>query len=196
MAADPLYDENKLLQDVVNGNETAFRELMNRYWDKMYGNILYHCKKQELAEELTQDLFVAVWQNRDQLPEIQRFDAWLYAIAKNLVLGAFRKKVIPLLDTNLFDPYFLDDGLTGVDLLELKELHTVLSNEIAQLPAQMQRAFTLHRIQGLSHEEVAKEMNISKFSSQTYVARATILLRAALARYNEKPGFRLAALFL
>lgn len=196
MAADPLYDENKLLQDVVNGNETAFRELMNRYWDKMYGNILYHCKKQELAEELTQDLFVAVWQNRDQLPEIQRFDAWLYAIARNLVLGAFRKKVIPLLDTNLFDPYFLDDGLTGVDLLELKELHTVLTNEIAQLPAQMQRAFTLHRIQGLSHEEVAKEMNISRFSSQTYVARATILLRAALARYNEKPGFRLAALFL
>ncbi|HVK47669.1 MAG TPA: sigma-70 family RNA polymerase sigma factor [Pseudobacter sp.] len=196
MAADPLYDENKLLQDVVNGNETAFRELMTRYWDKMYGNILYHCKKQELAEELTQDLFVAVWQNRDQLPEIQRFDAWLYAIAKNLVLGAFRKKVIPLLDTNLFDPYFLDDGLTGVDLLELKELHTVLSNEIAQLPAQMQRAFTLHRIQGLSHEEVAKEMNISRFSSQTYVARATILLRAALAKYNEKPGFRLAALFL
>lgn len=196
MAADPLYDENKLLQDVVNGNETAFRELMNRYWDKMYGNILYHCKKQELAEELTQDLFVAVWQNRDQLPEIQRFDAWLYAIARNLVLGAFRKKVIPLLDTNLFDPYFLDDGLTGVDLLELKELHTVLTNEIAQLPAQMQRAFTLHRIQGLSHEEVAKEMNISRFSSQTYVARATMLLRAALARYNEKPGFRLAALFL
>jgi len=196
LAADPLYDENKLLQDVVNGNETAFRELMTRYWDKMYGNILYHCKKQELAEELTQDLFVAVWQNRDQLPEIQRFDAWLYAIAKNLVLGAFRKKVIPLLDTNLFDPYFLDDGLTGVDLLELKELHTVLSNEIAQLPAQMQRAFTLHRIQGLSHEEVAKEMNISRFSSQTYVARATILLRAALAKYNEKPGFRLAALFL
>lgn len=196
MAADPLYDENKLLQDVVNGNETAFRELMNRYWDKMYGNILYHCKKQELAEELTQDLFVAVWQNRDQLPEIQRFDAWLYAIARNLVLGAFRKKVIPLLDTNLFDPYFLDDGLTGVDLLELKELHTVLTNEIAQLPAQMQRAFTLHRIQGLSHEEVAKEMNISRFSSQTYVARATMLLRAALARYNEKPGFRLAAFFL
>lgn len=196
MAADPLYDENKLLQDVVNGNESAFRELMNRYWDKMYGNILYHCKKQELAEELTQDLFVAVWQNREQLPEIQRFDAWLYAIARNLVLGAFRKKVIPLLDTNLFDPYFLDDGLTGVDLLELKELHTVLSNEIAQLPAQMQRAFTLHRIQGLSHEEVAKEMNISRFSSQTYVARATIMLRAALAKYNEKPGFRLAALFL
>ncbi|MGN6418655.1 MAG: RNA polymerase sigma factor [Pseudobacter sp.] len=196
MAADPLYDENKLLQDVVNGNETAFRELMNRYWNKMYGNILYHCKKQELAEELTQDLFVAIWQNRDQLPEIQRFDAWLYAIARNLVLGAFRKKVIPLLDTNLFDPYFLDDGLTGVDLLELKELHTVLTNEIAQLPAQMQRAFTLHRIQGLSHEEVAKEMNISRFSSQTYVARATMLLRAALARYNEKPGFRLAALFL
>lgn len=185
-----------MLQDVVNGNETAFRELMNRYWDKMYGNILYHCKQQELAEELTQDLFIAVWQNREQLPEIRRFDAWLYAIARNLVLGAFRKKVIPLLDTNLFDPYFLDDGLTGVDLLELKELHTVLTNEIAQLPAQMQRAFTLHRIQGLSHEEVAKEMNISKFSSQTYVARATILLRTALARYNERPGFRLAAFFL
>lgn len=196
MAADLPYDENKLLQDVVRGDETAFRELLNRYWDKMYSNILYHCKQQELAEELTQDLFISVWQHRDQLREIRQFDAWLYTIAKNLVLGAFRKKVLPLLDTDIFDPYFLDDGLTGVDLLELKELHTVLNNEIAQLPPQMQQAFTLHRIQGLSHEEVAKAMNISRFSSQTYVARATVILRSRLSQYNGKAGFSFFSIFL
>lgn len=181
---------------MVRGDETAFRELLNRYWDKMYSNILYHCKQQELAEELTQDLFISVWQHRDQLREIRQFDAWLYTIAKNLVLGAFRKKVLPLLDTDIFDPYFLDDGLTGVDLLELKELHTVLNNEIAQLPPQMQQAFTLHRIQGLSHEEVAKAMNISRFSSQTYVARATVILRSRLSQYNGKAGFSFFSIFL
>lgn len=196
MTADPTYDENELLQAVVKGDETAFRELLNRYWNKMYGNIFYHCKQQELAEELTQDLFISVWQNRAKLPEIQRFDAWLYAIAKNLVLGAFRKKVLPLLDSAVFDPYFSDDGLTGVDLLELKELHTVLTSEIAQLPPQMQRAFTLHRINGLSHEDVARTMNISKFSSQTYVARATVILRSALSKYNGKAGFPLVLLLL
>ena len=196
MAADPTYDENELLQAVVKGEETAFRELMNRYWDKMYSNIFYHCKQQELAEELTQDLFVTVWQKRDQLQEIRRFDAWLYTIAKNLVLGAFRKKVLPLLDSDNFDPLFHDDGLTGVDLLELKELHSVLNNEIAQLPPQLQRAFILHRIQGLSHEEVAAQMNISRFSSQTYVARATIMLRTALSKYSGKAGFNFFLLFL
>ncbi|WP_127131711.1 RNA polymerase sigma factor [Pseudoflavitalea rhizosphaerae] len=196
MAADPTYDENELLQAVVKGYETAFRELMSRYWDKMYSNILYHCKQQELAEELTQDLFVTVWQKREQLPQIRQFDAWLFAIAKNLVLGAFRKKVLPLLDTGTFDPLFQDDGLTGIDLLELKELHAVLNNEIAQLPPQLQRAFTLHRIQGLSHEEVAAQMNISRFSSQTYVARATIMLRTALSKYSGKAGFSFFLLFL
>lgn len=136
MTADPTYNENELLQAVVKGDETAFRSLLGIYWDSMYSNIFYHCKQQELAEELTQDLFISVWQNRAKLPEIQRFDAWLYAIAKNLVLGAFRKKVLPLLDAAVFDPYFTDDGLTGIDLLELKELHNVLTNEIAQLPPQ------------------------------------------------------------
>lgn len=196
MAADPTYDENELLQAVVKGEETAFRELMNRYWNKMYSNIFYHCKQQELAEELTQDLFVTVWQKREQLQEIKQFDAWLYTIAKNLVLGAFRKKVLPLLDADNFDPLFHDDGLSGVDLLELKELHSVLNNEIAQLPPQLQRAFTLHRIQGLSHEEVAAQMNISRFSSQTYVARATIMLRTALSKYSGKAGFNFFLLFL
>jgi RNA polymerase sigma factor (sigma-70 family) len=196
LTADPTYNENELLHAVKKGDENAFRELMNRYWNKMYSNILYHCKQQELAEELTQDLFITVWQKREQLQEIKQFDAWLYTIAKNLVLGAFRKKVLPLLDSSSFDPYFHDDGLTGADLLELKELHTVLNSEIAQLPPQMQRAFTLHRIQGLSHEEVAAQMNISKFSSQTYVARATILLRAALSKYSGKAGFHFFLLFL
>lgn len=196
MAPDPRYDENELLLAVVRGDESAFRELVIRYWDRMYSNILYHCKQLELAEELTQDLFMAVWQNREQLREIRQFDAWLYTIAKNLVLGAFRKKVLPLLDSDTFDPYFLDDGLTGIDLLELKELHIVLKNEIEQLPLQMQQAFRLHRIQGLSHEEVARQMNISRFSSQTYVARATAMLRARLSRYNGRTGFHFFSLFL
>lgn len=196
MAPDPRYDENELLKAVVRGDESAFRELVGRYWDRMYSNILYHCKQGQLAEELTQDLFMAVWQNREQLQEIRQFDAWLYTIAKNLVLGAFRKKVLPLLDSDNFDPYFLDDGLTGVDLLELKDLNSVLNNEIGQLPAQMQQAFRLHRIQGLSHEEVAKRMNISRFSSQTYVARATVILRNRLSQYNGKAGFSFFSLFL
>src|SRR5687767_652007 len=106
----------------MKGNETAFREIMNLYWNQMYGNILYHCKQPELATELTQDLFIAVWQNRTRLDEIERFNAYLYTIAKNLVLGAMRKKILPLLDTETFDQYFVDDGLTGINILELKEL--------------------------------------------------------------------------
>lgn len=168
---------------------------MNLYWDKMYGNILYHCKQSELAVELTQDLFISVWQNRIRLDEIGRFDSYLYAIARNLVLGAMRKKVLPLIDSEIFDQYFVDDGLTGINILELKELQSVLNNAIEQLPSQMKNAFTLHRIHGLNHEQVAKQMNISKFSSQTYVARAMVQLRAALARHKGEAGLILGLLF-
>jgi len=176
----PLYDEKGLLRGVVKGDEKAFRELMLHYWDRMYTNILYHCKQPELAAELTQDLFVAIWQNRLKLNEIERFDSYLYTIAKNLVLGALRKNVLPIIDTPAFDPYFTDDGLSGIDLLELKELRSALNAAIDQLPAQMKMAFTLHREQGMTHEQIAKEMNISKFSSQTYVARAIIQLKKVL----------------
>ncbi len=120
----------------------------------------------------------------------------LTLIAKNLVLGAFRKKVLPLLDSGSFDPYFHDDGLTGVDLLELKELHSVLNQEIAQLPPQMQRAFTLHRIQGLSHEEVAAQMNISRIQFTTYVARATIHAAQRPVEIQRQSRFPLFLLFL
>lgn len=183
------YNEKKLLAGIENGDEAAFRTIVNAYWDKMYGNILYHCKQPALAAELTQDLFVAIWQNRLKLHEVERFDAYLYTVAKNLVLGALRKKVLPVIDSEQFDAYFVDDGLTGIDVLELRELQTVLNNAINQLPSQMKRAFTLHRLQGLSHEQVAQEMKISKFSSQTYVARAIVQLRTILAEHRGKAGF-------
>lgn len=182
------YNEKELFSRIAGGDEKAFRLLFDEYWDRMYSNILYHCKQPELAEELTQELFVKIWRNRAMLPEVERFDAFLYKIAKHLVLESLRKKVLPRLEETAFDSYFIDDGLTGIDLLELKELEAVLANAIAQLPAQMQKAFTLHRFQGLSHEEIGREMNISRLSSQTYVARALVQLRETLARHKGEIG--------
>jgi RNA polymerase sigma-70 factor (ECF subfamily) len=182
------YNERELFSRIAGGDEKAFRLLFDAWWDRMYGNILYHCKQPELAEELTQELFVKIWRSRTMLPEIERFDAFLYKIAKHLVLESLRKKVLPQLNEPAFDSYFIDDGLTGIDLLELKELESVLSDAIAHLPAQMQKAFTLHRFHGLSHEEIGREMNISRLSSQTYVARALVQLKEILARHKGEIG--------
>ncbi len=196
MTDNELYNEKNLLADIENGNEAAFRTILNLYWDKMYGNILYHCKQPDLAAELTQDLFMAIWQNRTKLHEIENFEAYLYAIARNLVLAALRKKLLPVVDTDPFDSYFTDDGFTGVDLLELKELQSVISKAINELPPQMKEAFILSRVQGLSHDQVAGKMKISRFSSQTYVARATVRLRSVLARYEAGMGFLLLISYL
>lgn len=188
MPTENLNNEPELLHRIAQGDEEAFQILYTHYWDRMYGNILHLCKKPELAEDLTQDLFINVWRNRSRLDEVDRFDAFLYKIARNLVLMTLRKKVFAHLDESTYDEYFVDDGLSGVDLLEIKEFETVVKSAIENLPPQMKRAFTLHRFQGMTHEQIAREMNISRLSSQTYVARAMVLLRDMLSKHKGEIG--------
>lgn len=194
MLAKQPYEEKELLQRCVAGDEAAFKILFLDYWDRIYASIFHICKQPELAEDLAQEVFVRVWQNRDRLHEIERFDAFLYRVAKNLVLDEFRKKILPNLTNDYFDAYFSASGADVATQLEDKELKSILLTAVDKLPMQMRRVFTLHRFEGLSHQQIAEQLKISRVSSQTYMARAILQLRKALSEY--KGDIALITLFI
>jgi RNA polymerase sigma-70 factor (family 1) len=178
------YREKELLIRCVAGDEAAFKILFLHYWDRIHASILHICKQPEMAEDLAQEVFIRVWQCRHKLEEIERFDAFLYRVAKNLVLDEFRKKILPNLTNDYFDACISANGADVAGLLEEKELNHLLLKSVDKLPAQMQRVFTLHRFEGLTHQQIAEKLKISTVSSQTYMARAIVHLRKILAEYK------------
>jgi RNA polymerase sigma-70 factor (ECF subfamily) len=174
---DSPHNEKELLLRVAAGDQPAFQRLFNRYWGKMYANALQFVKSPALAEDLTQEIFIKIWMNRERLLAVHRFDAFLYTTAKNLILDEFRKRVLPTVQEEGHHVYMASDLPSAQDKLELKDFEGQLHAAINQLPAQMQLAFRLSRFQGMSHDEIARQMNISRVTSKNYIARSIAAIR-------------------
>jgi len=142
-------------------------------------------KSPELSEDLTQDVFARIWVNRAKLAEVDKFEGFLFVMARNLVFDRLKKEVYVGKNDLFFEEYFSESVMSPGDSAELKELGDIVEAAIKDLPAQQQKAFRLSRFAGLSHEEIAAQMGISKLSVKSHIVRAIQHLRQYL---NEHGG--------
>ena len=190
------YNEKELLAQAASGHEPAFQQLFEKYWPRMYANALRFSKSPELAQDLTQEIFIKIWTQREKLRTVERFDAWLYTVSRNLIYNELRKKMYDVAYTDYLYAYFEDENLDAQQLLELKELEQQINQAINHLPPQVQAAFRLSRFQGLSHEQIARELNITRITSQNYIARALLALRKQLDANRGATGALLCLFFV
>ncbi|WP_161596735.1 RNA polymerase sigma factor [Chitinophaga vietnamensis] len=183
-----LNTEQELLQLVAEGDQQAFQQLFNIHWKQIFGACLYLTKSPELAKDLSQDIFLKVWDNRYKLGEVKNFTAYLFTIARNMVRDDLRAKVFRESNKEFLLHYFSGQPSSPQEMLEHKQLNNRLMSAINSLPPKLQQVFTLAHLEGLSHKEIGERLDISPLSSKTYMVRALLLLRKALM--NE-PSYRL-----
>jgi RNA polymerase sigma-70 factor (family 1) len=192
-----LLNERQLLMKVAEGDEAAYKRLFVHYWDYIYSTAFLFTKSRELSQDLAQDIFAKIWVRREKLREIDRFDAFLFIIARNVIIDRLRKKVFNAANEPYLMEYFADPSLAPSDKMEMKEMEATIRKAIDVLPAQQRTAFCLSRFQGLRHEDIAARMGISKDSVKSYIVRALAHLRKYLAEHTEViPVLCLLQLFL
>lgn len=180
----PLLDEKELLRLIAEGDEKAFGQLFERYWDRVFSTALLLTKSKELAEDIAQEVFTRIWVKRVQLTGIENTGSWFFIIARNLIYGRLRKEAIAEKYRRYIKEYF-SEGPVGPDTIaELSELDTTIRKAILQLPPQQQKAFQLSRYKGLSHEEIAHEMGISRATVKAYIVQSIATLRKVLASHS------------
>lgn len=186
------WNENEILIRLKKGDEAAFGQLYLYYSEILYGRLLRLLKDTDLADELIQELFLKIWEKRDQINPEQAFKAYLYTIAENLVYDHFRKvardkktqEKFRQITTELYTH-------TEEDLLN-KESREMMDQAIATLPPQRRAAFVLCKIEGKSYEQAAQIMGISASTVSNHLVKANISIRA----YLNKSEDLLPALFL
>jgi RNA polymerase sigma-70 factor (ECF subfamily) len=180
--------KSDLLYRLQKGDEEAFTSLFYQYKDKLFAYIYSFTKSTETAEDIIQDVFMKIWNNREKLSEIENLNAFLYRIAQNKAIDELRRFSR---DTLAMNELLCDDENKSVVTTPYEE---VLSKEVAKsykeavnhLPPQQQRVFILHKEQGRSIQEIADAMNISYFTVQSHMKRAMANMRVYL---NENyPG--------
>lgn len=186
MLIEDLNNEKELLLSVAEGNEQAYEVLFNRYVDKLYTQALYFTKSPDLAKDICQEVFIKVWGYREKLALVDNMEAWLATVSKNYIRNVIKRKVLPVDNEEYLMAYMQDKQPNSQELMEWKERESNIYEIIGRLPPQMQQAFRLSRFDGLTHEEIAKKMNISRITSQNYIARALVILRKYLREHGDE----------
>jgi RNA polymerase sigma-70 factor (ECF subfamily) len=181
----PLPDETDLLSRVALGNHRAFEIIYHHYRPKIYSYAYQLFGAVQMADELVQEVFLKVWLNRDKLPHILKFDAWLFILARNQVFDMLkllakettaRQQMARLLDP---EANFVEDQLLD------KENELRLRHALDHLSPQQKLIFTLSRHQGMKHDEIASRLNISRNTVKTHLVHALKTLRDILHFHSD-----------
>jgi len=168
-----------ILRSVSEGDETAFRILVQRYSDLLATHIQKITRSREQTEEIVQDVFLKIWQTREALAEVKNFRTWLYVISRNQAISALRKLIREEKAHKEWKVYTANDPLTEDQNKE--EQLTLIEQGIEQLPPQQKRAWILSRRQGLKYKEIAEEMELSAETVKKHIQYASL----SITKYVE-----------
>lgn len=188
--------ETELIARLKNGDQAAFRSIVEAWQDMVYNTVLGVVQQPEEAEDVTQEVFIQVFESIGQFKGDSKLSTWLYRIAVTKSLDHLRKKkrkkrfafLQSLFGVNeeevRQDPDFQHPGIA----LENKEKAAVLFKAIDKLPENQKAAFTLHKLEGLSYQEVAEVLETTVSSVESLMHRAKGNLRKLLEEYYQKRG--------
>ena len=164
--------EKELLLQVGKGDESAFRQLYDRYRQKIFSLGMYLTHSEVLSEEIVQDVFMKVWEKRSQLTAISFFNSWLRTVARNTCSNYLRSLAIERL---ALQEYVLKTKTVPISPevgFETKEYEQILEAAIQQLPPQQRKVYLMSRRQGMKQQDIATELNISYYTVKEYMKLA------------------------
>lgn len=173
-----MLQEKEILHQVAQGSEAAFRSLFNEYRRKLFTYVFKITDSAELAEDAVHDVFLKIWLNRAQLPQVDNFNAYVHRMAHNVAYSGFRRKAK---ETLILAE--LRNGLSETDtqhpgkLLVAKEVRELINAAMEKLTPQQKLIFRMSREQGLKHEEIAKELDLSISTVKKHIGAALAFLR-------------------
>lgn len=177
-----------LVEGLIAGDESAFKKVYYAYYDKLYFYCLKFLKSDELTKDVLQDIFSKLWSYKSKINPDQNFEAYIFTIARNEIFDYLRKvaKDKGLKNELLSNAKkkFISHNPTEEDLV-FAEYSALAGQVINMLPAQRKLIFELSRYKGLSHEEIAATLGISKNTVKVQISRALKAIRTYLKTYMD-----------
>lgn len=169
--------DSKLVALLNDGDALAYTEIFERYKVILYKHTIRMLEDQEDANDVIQDVFLALWQRRDTLTVKTSLAAYLYQSVRNRVFDRMaHEKVVARYLCSIRD--FVEEGPFVIDeQVRARELAAIIETEIAALPRKMREVFELSRQEELSYKDIAQKLNISDKTVKQQVYNAIKILR-------------------
>ncbi len=186
-----IADHVILLNKLKQGDHHAFTMIYERYKTELAIRILRMVKSEVLAEELLQDLFMRLWTGRAQVDPDQPIKAYLYRIARNLVIDLLRRAATEQHIYQQITAATTEQYRHVEESLFKKENEAFLQQAINQLPPQRKKIFVHCKLEGKSYKEVAELYKISTSTVNDHIQKSTHAIKDYLLK---RPDFQLSVL--
>ncbi|MDR2118574.1 MAG: RNA polymerase sigma-70 factor [Tannerellaceae bacterium] len=182
----PPTEERKLIAGIIHDDEAAFCELYALYKNKLIYFAMKFVKSQEFAEDIFQDAFLSVWQNRRFLNPNTPFAPYIYTIIRNRILNLLaeigreqelKKKILA---------GAIDSCNDTESSIACSEIDCLLEKSMDMLTPQQKRIFEMSRKDMKTHKEIADELNLSVYTVQQHISASLKVIRSCLANYAGK----------
>lgn len=178
-----LLTDSELLGLMRQGDQRGFTEIFNRYWKPMLVVAANKTGDMDDAEEIVQDIFVSLWNRRQQIELTSSLKNYLSVSVKYKVIKAlakrdnYQKYAAHSLEVN----DYLDDSTQ--EWLEFEELRHRLNELVAELPEKCRLVYQLSRDSGYSQKQIAEELGISEKTVEAHLGKALRNLRSGLNQF-------------
>lgn len=188
----PLSDDIYLLGLLKSGDESAFDVIYDTYAELLARKLETLVKLPDIVEEIHQDIFIRFWNHRNNIDDDTNIKAYLFTIARNLVIDFYRKaakdRVLQLeLREHIKWSY---DHIEP--LIHAKETSDLLEMIISQLPQRRQQVFRMIKIDGKSYAETAQYFGVSISTVKDHMARASRFIKSYLHTHHPDILFYIA----
>ena len=171
--------EDDYVKALSNGDSKAFELLFLRYQPKLVNFFTGFVHDDEIAQDLAQDLFFNLWNNRSKLSDIRLFQSYLYQMARNILYNYYDHSLVQEKYgmAQFLSPSVSDDP---EELLFASNLQELINLRVDQMPPQRRQIFRMSRMEGLNNEEIANRLNINKRTVENHLTVALADLRKML----------------
>jgi len=187
-------DDQRMIR-IQSGEPAAFEQLVREYEGQLYGFFFRNTRDAQLSEDLSQETLIRVYNQAWNYLPVGRFRAWLYRIARNLMIDNIRRRSHDaLVRATRGRKHDEDDDLARLvgqillpdEIVSYREVAGIVDQLLSQIPEDQRMTFTLHHYSGLPLPEVAEAMDTNLPTSKSRLRLAREKLREKLKSYGIK----------
>lgn len=178
------YADHILVNLLKEDDQLAYTEIFERYSKILLNHAYKMLGDQDEANDVVQEVFLSIWNKRGELTITGSLSSYLYKAVKNRILNHIaHEKVVSRYAESISNFIENDYALADSNLRE-EELEAIIAKEIASLPEKMREVFLLRKVEELSYDEIALQLNITDKTAKQQVYNSLKILKEKLKNFT------------
>jgi len=171
--------EDNQIKALSKGDPKAFETLFLMYQPRLVFFLSGFIKNYEQARDMAQDIFLSIWNNKEKLAEVKSFKAYIFKMANNAICNYF--------DHHLVNEKYVAEQLkqsieveTTEEQIYAQQLQVSIDLSVSQMPPKRKQIYIMSRVDGMSNDEIAKELKINKRTVENHLTAALADIRKVI----------------